>query len=771
MPPNEEVVSLADAYCISEGAQSIENAQYFSNWPLVEPSLEDCTFQISPVGLRYSTYESKSIEPANIASFENEANIDPILRQSPIDSTGGGPDGRQSRGAELSSNPESSQQGNWRLPPQGDDFWRTFPFEDYMASVQYMYKGVAVPEIEQPFTFADSELFNDPFHDSTQFQLQEYPQAIDNVSVYDYTSATSALLQTAHQPFDSQLEQFPPALGHNSFGTHAQYDNAYSQQPQPSGTMGLYPGLENSNFNSKPSPNLSTAHLNQYQNTLTRDNSMLQAGSFTSVPPSRNRTRNGSEASFDQWPALEQKKSKVEKPKGRRRTNIRPDAKNSRNKKITEFESEDFYDRLENPPASWGPLDAFDQHMFQYNKVGELLNNSMSASDLTFYLLNKFRGAYECGPASKYERAGKPLILVQCVPADSGERYFNGKSDKCRFDCCPVAKGTIKMGQFRVAFDERADDSIDPFHVAGFAHLWCMERFLDFGEIVRNCNIQPDTRALREGVNRMAITGRGCSNNVDLIQDFVEKIRKGTPATGHEGTEWQYGKTLCSILTENYLDNEAQTRTHTRERRRKLAPSNDIGTHRNDLELFVQGEERKAKAAAQKRQMLQDFESRSGTATPSVAGLSYSEARPLFNLEAGFAQNAKKRSRDDDVDESAAASSTERPVKRLKINTTVTESNVPPPQYTARTTRSQTRASIVGTIDKKGGKSTSPISISSAKSAKSPKKSRKGSDDSLFGSLKSAVLDDAYEPPRTRSRGNSTRSNKTNPSRRSSRRA
>lgn len=97
----------------------------------------------------------------------------------------------------------------------------------------------------------------------------------------------------------------------------------------------------------------------------------------------------------------------------------------------------------------------------------------------------------------------KLTLRIQVAPGDSGRRYKKG-ADKCRFAECPARNGgqnrTIKHGFYRVAFDERNDDEYDPFAACcGFAHLYCMERFLDFEYICRKANVVVDTRVQLRG--------------------------------------------------------------------------------------------------------------------------------------------------------------------------------------------------------------------------------------------------------------------------------
>lgn len=119
--------------------------------------------------------------------------------------------------------------------------------------------------------------------------------------------------------------------------------------------------------------------------------------------------------------------------------------------------------------------------------IYELEDRAMSADKVQDFILN-------------YPSDRNTLTLrIQVGPGDSSRRY-RASAAKCRFAECPNREGqlpaTIKHGWYRIAFDERSDDSYDPFAACcGFVHLYCAERFLDFEYICRNANIMVDFRS------------------------------------------------------------------------------------------------------------------------------------------------------------------------------------------------------------------------------------------------------------------------------------
>ncbi len=98
---------------------------------------------------------------------------------------------------------------------------------------------------------------------------------------------------------------------------------------------------------------------------------------------------------------------------------------------------------------------------------------------------------------------GKNLRLwIQVTPTDNARRYASESHSQCLFQDCPVrtwlGRGTIEKGHYRVAFDEKhkvyGNGAVSPFDCTAYAHLYCMERFLDFPRICRMADVKVDTR-------------------------------------------------------------------------------------------------------------------------------------------------------------------------------------------------------------------------------------------------------------------------------------
>jgi hypothetical protein len=261
-------------------------------------------------------------------------------------------------------------------------------------------------------------------------------------------------------------------------------------------------------------------------------------------------------------------------------------AGNKRPENIKNFDPADFYEPLQNPPASWGSInpDTGDK-LFQYSEHGELnpLHN-FTVDQIVEYIskhpLHNHRGTKKSGLK----------LWVQTVPADSGRRYPDKLSDKCRFAACPDPFRTIRKGEFRVCFDEQSTKrKTDPFHNAGYVHLFCMEKFLDFPQVCKEFNVLPDTRVFREGKNRMAIT-RDHESMAGIVRDFIgysKPWQQFTPVRpeevyGQRPAEY-YQYTLSSALTREHLEKQPKHLQKIREMRE----GNSIDIHKNNLDKRI----------------------------------------------------------------------------------------------------------------------------------------------------------------------------------------
>ncbi|KAF2726963.1 hypothetical protein EJ04DRAFT_570807 [Polyplosphaeria fusca] len=200
------------------------------------------------------------------------------------------------------------------------------------------------------------------------------------------------------------------------------------------------------------------------------------------------------------------------------RINATTVGKTTRTSKINHYKAD--YQRRAHPVGNWSS-----QHFdFQYTKDGEFKERSMSAAQIKEFILQYPRD---------HKTLAKLKLWIQKGPTDSARRYLTTTWSKCRMRECPAnvwQTGTILHGHYRVAFDEkwhRDRENSDPFLVAGYVHLYCMERFLDFPDICKYADVEVDTRQLTNEPNGKFAASLAGQPECGIAQDFVERCRRG----------------------------------------------------------------------------------------------------------------------------------------------------------------------------------------------------------------------------------------------------
>ena len=241
---------------------------------------------------------------------------------------------------------------------------------------------------------------------------------------------------------------------------------------------------------------------------------------------------------------------------------------NPRTEKILAFKPEEHYATLKRAPKPWD--------VFRYTDQGELQSNEYySAEEIRRFL-------YENPQHRK-----KGLILwIQRKPADCGRRYPNYASQRCRFKNCVARHNLIGSGQYRVAFDQMSPKgkNYDPHYNAGYVHLYCLEKFLDFPKICRDLVVRAEDRKLPEEPKQHNNMALSMKQEVDFANSFVAKCKEGEvpsryphykmPKRPHDGT-------LCHALSTVKVQFEPLT---ARKRRMQRGTKTAIELHMGDLE-------------------------------------------------------------------------------------------------------------------------------------------------------------------------------------------
>ncbi|KAE8451208.1 hypothetical protein EG329_004372 [Mollisiaceae sp. DMI_Dod_QoI] len=277
---------------------------------------------------------------------------------------------------------------------------------------------------------------------------------------------------------------------------------------------------------------------------------------------------------------------------------------NKRPLNIQNFDPSKFYEPLPSKPNAWGTINPkTDEPLFQYTAFGDL-------NPLLTYTASQFSEYIASHPLNRISTTTKQsglTLWIQTVPADSGRRYPNRASEKCRFAECPDSHRTIRKGDFRVAFDEQFSQSktTDPFHNAGYVHLFCLEKYLDFPQLCKDFNVRPDIRILREGKNKMAIT-RDHPSMENIVRKFIVKSEPWNKfGTGLRPTDY-YAHTLNYLLTKEHLDRQPKHLQRIREKR----GGNSIDLHMNNLDEYVDNQRARKEETGKKRRREEKREKR-----------------------------------------------------------------------------------------------------------------------------------------------------------------
>ncbi|KAG7138963.1 hypothetical protein HYQ45_004009 [Verticillium longisporum] len=256
----------------------------------------------------------------------------------------------------------------------------------------------------------------------------------------------------------------------------------------------------------------------------------------------------------------------------------------------------DYYAKLPETPAPWGGDDPY-RPKFRYTSQGMWKPNlCFNRGDLYEYMTAR-------------QTAGAPLtVWIQNCPAGSNARCPDRGTRQCRFRDCRAPSRSILKGWWRVAFDEHPEatgSELDPFHCAGFMHLFCFEKCFDLVEMMNAFDVRPDTRQFeREQKNFMALTRDHVEILADLGRWRVEQEHKWQKwqdklaASGESGLSRPVHPQdhLWYVLTMAHVGRESAARQSVRDQR----GGSSIDKHRGDLDIYMSMKhaEKKTKANA-----------------------------------------------------------------------------------------------------------------------------------------------------------------------------
>ncbi|KAI2612998.1 uncharacterized protein GGS25DRAFT_145269 [Hypoxylon fragiforme] len=245
-------------------------------------------------------------------------------------------------------------------------------------------------------------------------------------------------------------------------------------------------------------------------------------------------------------------------------------------------------------PESWGPKDKSQRPLFKYTEYGELeRGKTYTVTEMRWYLYGPkvsekhiFKLPQRLPGVRQVKgkvRQGLTLWIGWVAP-QSNDRYPQGQqSQRCRFADCADPNRTIRSGFPRIIFDERMNtegEALDPYHNAGYAHLFCFERHFDLVDAFLRLDVRPDERDFKreENLGKISRIYQDIRCEVDAWWETeLPKYRKAREMGGKRNRA--YENSLSYRLVNHALEHTSETRQRVRETRAGA----DISKHKGDL--------------------------------------------------------------------------------------------------------------------------------------------------------------------------------------------
>ncbi len=233
------------------------------------------------------------------------------------------------------------------------------------------------------------------------------------------------------------------------------------------------------------------------------------------------------------------------------------------------------YKPLPKPPPPWS--------IYTYTAHGELTPSRLyTPTELTTFLFT-------------HPRPHTLTLRIHRNAPDSRRRYPTSHSHRCRFATCPMyPNNTINQGHIGVSISEDADpQQRDPFLVAAWVHLYCLERFTDFVRICQELNVEADARDLPREARGKNPFQLSTPAEEKCVRGFIRACQAGggpvdyprfdMPDRPHEGT-------LTHRLACVKLKRESSSVGKQRELREQAAGyrGSTLDVHVGDLEVEAQ---------------------------------------------------------------------------------------------------------------------------------------------------------------------------------------
>lgn len=281
-------------------------------------------------------------------------------------------------------------------------------------------------------------------------------------------------------------------------------------------------------------------------------------------------------------------KREAGKPSGIVKQKKTPQNKRSANIQKAVFDAEKYYKIIPTKPSAWGAITESGELPFQYTTEGELIPGRSYTVDQIIEYLSKHPLHDNVGEQNHLDTRSGLKLWIQRAPADGKQRYPSEISDICRFKNCPISNRTITKGLIRVCLDEQTHPNFpkNPYHNAGYVHLYCLEKSLDFPQLCKDFRVLPDTRQLLEPTNMMAIN-KDHGSMEKIVEDFTQNSK---PWAKFDDTQvrpaaW-YEHSLNYQLVTEHLGRQSRSVQTVREKR----DGNSLDVHKGNLDLYIENQ-------------------------------------------------------------------------------------------------------------------------------------------------------------------------------------
>lgn len=175
--------------------------------------------------------------------------------------------------------------------------------------------------------------------------------------------------------------------------------------------------------------------------------------------------------------------------------------------------------------------------IFEYNYFGELQpGRTYTAGELVRYL---YSNPQNYVGETYNPKLGGLTLWIQRTPQNFDAEYGHPDAGLCRFHNCEH-DNVIKPGDVRVAFDEltKLIPNLNPQHNAGYVHLSCLEKKMNFPMLCKDLDVKPEARVLPlecTHYNPMILQDRTELEHVQRFITFCNEMGRAPESYPSEG--------------------------------------------------------------------------------------------------------------------------------------------------------------------------------------------------------------------------------------------